>query len=171
MAAMLRRSMVALTGFVVLASVAARQPSAQIPTPAPAPAPAFVQTAYVGAAACKDCHGEHYEAWDKTKHSKALSKLQPADRASGKCIKCHVTGSDEMIAAEADKPTFPNVQCESCHGSGQAHIEAAKTGDTVTDRPKRTTEQTCTKCHNDTSPHYKPFYYSAMVGMVHSVKK
>jgi len=103
--------------------------------------------------------------------SKALGKLPAAERAGGKCIKCHVTGTPEQIAAEADKPTFPNVQCEACHGPGQLHIDAAKTGDNVTDRPKHTEEETCTRCHNDTSPHYKPFFYKALVGLVHPVPK
>ena len=34
-------------------------------------------------------------------------------------------------------------------------------------RTKPIDEQTCTACHNETSPHYKPFFYSAMKGLVH----
>lgn len=169
MSGLFSKSMVALTGVVILVSVAARQPSAQS-TSAPS-ASSVTQSEYLGAAACKDCHGAHYDAWEKTKHSKALSKLTTSDRSGGKCIQCHVTGTPEMIAAEGAKPSFPNVQCESCHGPGMRHVEAAKTGDTVTDRPKPTQEETCTRCHNDTSPHYKPFFYRALVGLVHQVKK
>jgi len=152
-----RRFMVALTGVVIVASVAARQPSAQTPAPSP----------YVGADTCKDCHAKQYTAWAATKHAKALTKLQPEQREGGTCIGCHVTGSAEMIAAEGANPSFPNVQCEACHGAGRAHVEAAKTGDSVTDLPKPTTEESCTRCHNETSPHYKPFYYSALKGLVH----
>ncbi|MFA6169026.1 MAG: multiheme c-type cytochrome [Gemmatimonadaceae bacterium] len=171
MTVLLRKSMVALTGVVILVSVAARQPVAQSPAPAaPAPAPVVDNADYVGADACKVCHEKHYEAWAATKHSRALSKLQASDREGGKCIKCHVTGSEAMITAQGATPSFPNVQCEGCHGAGAAHIEAAKTGDTVTARPKPTTETSCTRCHNETSPHYKPFFYSAMKGLSHSVK-
>lgn len=173
MTGLLRKYLVALTGVAILISVAARQPAAQTVAaqiPAQAPAPAVDNGDYVGADACKDCHLGQYEAWAQTKHSKALSKLQAANREGNTCIKCHVTGSDAMIAAQGANPSFPNVQCEGCHGPGAAHIAAAKTGDTVTDRPKRTTETSCTRCHNDTSPHYKPFYYSAMVGLVHRGK-
>lgn len=169
MTVLLRKSMVALTGVVVLISVAARQPAAQSPA-TPAPAPVVDNAGYVGADACKVCHDKHYDAWAKTKHSRAFSKLQASEREGGQCIRCHVTGSDAMIAAQGATPSFPNVQCEGCHGPGTAHIEAAKTGDAVTDRPKRTTEATCTRCHNDTSPRYKPFFYQAMVGMVHNLK-
>jgi hypothetical protein len=45
-----------------------------------------------------------------------------------------------------------------------------ETGDNVTDRPKHTVEETCTVPH-ETSPHYKPFFYGALVGLVHMVKK
>ena len=167
MSGLFRKSMVAFSGVLVATSVAARQPSADS---YPSPASVHSQSQYAGAAACKDCHAAHYEAWDKTKHSKAITKLQPADRAGGKCIQCHVTGTPEMIAAEVDKPSFPGVQCEACHGAGQLHIDAAKTGDSVTDLPKRTVEETCTRCHNETSPQYKPFFYKALVGLVHPVK-
>ena len=168
MSGLFRKSMVALSGVLIAISVAARQPSAHS---VPSSVSIHSQVQYAGAAACKDCHPAQYEAWERTKHSRALGKLQPADRAGGKCIKCHVTGTPEQIAAEAGTPSFPNVQCEACHGAGQLHIDAAKTGDTVTDRPKRTVEETCTQCHNETSPHYKPFFYKALVSLVHPVKK
>lgn len=169
MSGLIRKSMVAFSGVLIVISVAARQPSAQSPQ-SPQVSP-VINSEYLGAAACKDCHGAHFDAWERTKHSKALSKLTASERAGGKCIKCHVTGTPEMIAAQGDSPSFPNVQCESCHGPGLRHVEAAKTGDSVTDRPKPTQEETCTKCHNETSPHYKPFFYRALVGLVHPVKK
>jgi formate-dependent nitrite reductase cytochrome c552 subunit len=93
--------------------------------------------------------------------------LSPEEAASGKCIKCHVTGTPEMIAAEGAKPSLPGVQCESCHGAGRAHVEAAKAGDASNARTKPIAEQTCVDCHNETSPHYKPFFYGAMKGLVH----
>jgi hypothetical protein len=169
MSGLFRKSMVALTGVVIVISVAARQPSAQ--SPPSSTTFSVAQSEYVGAAACKDCHRAHFNAWDETKHSKALSKLTASNRSGGKCIKCHVTGEPEVVAAQGDKPSFPNVQCESCHGPGLRHVEAAKTGDSVTDRPKPTQEETCTKCHNTTSPRYKPFFYRALVGLVHLVRK
>lgn len=152
-----RTLMVAFSGVVILGGIAARQPSAQT----------LVQSEYVGADACKDCHTGQYTAWAQTKHAKTLGKLQAADKEGTACIKCHVTGSPEMIAAEGATPSFPNVQCEACHGPGRSHMEAAQTGDSVTARPKKTDEATCVRCHNEESPRYKPFYYQAMIGMVH----
>ncbi|MEP6755661.1 MAG: multiheme c-type cytochrome [Chthonomonadales bacterium] len=44
---------------------------------------------------------------------------------SRKCILCHATNlPDNSLKAE---PKFFGVGCESCHGPGSAHIEAAKT--------------------------------------------
>ena len=156
---MARSIMVALTGVVIAFSVAARQPHAQVPAPSDSP--------YVGADSCKDCHTQVYDAWAKTKHSKALSKLPAADRASGQCIQCHVTGSPEVIAAEGATPSQPNVQCEACHGAGRRHMEAARAGDASDVKTQKIDEDTCVRCHNETSPHYKPFYYRALVGLVH----
>ena len=50
MSSLFRKFMVALTGVVILASVASRQPFAQTP----------VESPYVGADACKDCHSGQF---------------------------------------------------------------------------------------------------------------
>ena len=160
---MARLFMVLLTGVLFVTAFAARHPATVTLS-----ANSLQSTAdYVGADTCKVCHEQVFTAWSRTKHAKALDKLTAANRAGGKCIGCHVTGSAEAIAAEADKPMHPNVQCEACHGPGRRHIEAANGGDVSNGRTVKIEETTCTRCHNETSPHYKPFYYSAMVGLVH----
>jgi cytochrome c554/c'-like protein len=122
---------------------------------------------YVGAAACKSCHGEIYAAWEKTKHSTALNRLSASDRA-GACIGCHVTGTPEQIAAEAASPTLPGVQCESCHGPGQSHVESANAGGPTPGLLTRTPKSSeCERCHNDKGPHFKGFFYNAMAAMSH----
>lgn len=160
---MSRSSAVALAGILLVASLAARQPTVT----ALIAAPSDTQSEYVGAEACRDCHNAVYQAWSKTKHAQALRKLNASDRASGKCIGCHVTGYPQVIAAEAANPSYPNVQCEACHGPSRRHVDAARAGDASDARTMKIEEQTCTRCHNETSPHYKPFFYSAMLGLVH----
>jgi nitrate/TMAO reductase-like tetraheme cytochrome c subunit len=153
------RTLMVVTGFVILFGVAARQPSAQTkPNPA---------SMYVGAATCNECHEPVYAAWSKTKHANALDKLSREEREGGLCIKCHVTGTPEMIAAEGGKPSLPGVQCENCHGPGAAHVQAARNGDATDARTAAVTEETCLRCHNKTSPHYKPFFFGAMKPLVH----
>jgi hypothetical protein len=126
---------------------------------------------YIGASACKSCHEETHAAWAKTKHANAILRLSASDKASGKCIVCHVTGSADQIAAEKDMPSHPGVQCESCHGAGRAHVEAAKAGDvSKAHLVKAPDEKTCTTCHNHTGPHFKGFFYKAMTPMVHKTK-
>lgn len=127
---------------------------------------------YVGVDACKACHERHVTAWADTKHARAFDRLGAADREGGQCLRCHVTGPPELIAAQGAQPSFPGVQCEACHGPGRAHVEAAQpnavTPGAIVRRP---VEQTCTGCHNPQSPHYKPFFYGAMVGLVHRVPR
>ena len=36
---------------------------------------------YVGADTCKNCHEPVFTAWSRTKHARALGKLQPGNRA------------------------------------------------------------------------------------------
>lgn len=127
---------------------------------------------YVGADACKECHANYYQVWSGTKHSRALGRLTGGDREGGKCIRCHVTGSPEMIAADGAKPTLPNVQCEACHGAGGKHVGQAKAKAIEKGAIAKTPdEDACTRCHNNTSTHYKPFFYAALKGLVHPVKK
>ena len=159
---MARFFMVLLTGVLFVTAFAARHPASVTLSPT---SPQTMAD-YVGADACKDCHAAIFTAWSRTKHARALDKLQPADRAGGKCIGCHVTGPADAIVDEGDKPTHPNVQCEACHGPGRRHAEAAIGGVSEV-RTTKVEETSCTRCHNETSPHYKPFYYQAMVGLVH----
>lgn len=147
-------------GVVLVGAVVAQEPAAP------------QASAFVGAEACKACHENYVTAWAETKHARALNRLNAADREGGQCIRCHVTGTPEMIAAEGAKPSLPGVQCEACHGAGRAHVEAATAGGAKPGAiAKKPDEKNCTQCHNPTSPHYRPFFYAAMTGLVHRVKK
>lgn len=88
----------------------------------------------------KDRHQE-YADWNKSKHAKALSKLQEIDDKRGpscskgkrgdQCMECH--SSDFHLAKEGSKPTLESarygVTCISCHEphglDKQAHDETA----------------------------------------------
>lgn len=147
-------------GLLLLGAAVAQEPAAPQASP------------FVGGEACKECHESYFTAWADTKHAKAFNRLSAADREGGQCIRCHVTGTPETIAAEGAKPSLPGVQCEACHGAGRAHMEAAKAGNTKPGRiVKKSDEKNCTSCHNPNSPHYRPFFYNAMIGLVHRVKK
>lgn len=126
--------------------------------------------AYVWAAACKDCHAAEYDAWAKTKHAKAIDRMSGDQKKGGECIGCHVTGPKQAVEADG-KIVNANVQCESCHGAGKAHVEAAKAGNAADAKlAKKPAEKVCVSCHNDTSPHFRGFFYAALTGLVHKTK-
>jgi Cytochrome c554 and c-prime len=88
------------------------------------PPPAKGQAAYVGGAACEDCHDEAAKFWAKTRHAGAWKTL--VDRGQQfdfDCIGCHVTGWNEKGGANlAHNDTLRDVQCETCHGPGSIHV-------------------------------------------------
>jgi RecJ-like exonuclease len=160
---------------MLIAGVLVATTSAQAPTP---PAPAAIAQApatplsegYVWAEACKVCHGAVYQAWHDTKHARTITRLSAADKDTA-CVGCHVTGPKQVLT-EGEVHLNANVQCESCHGPGKAHIEAATAGSA---RPGHVVaspgQPVCESCHNDQSPHYRGFFFSALKGLVHKVPK
>jgi hypothetical protein len=125
---------------------------------------------YVWAASCQECHSEIHEAWSKTKHARTINRLSGENREGDRCIGCHVTGVREAVT-DGNTIVNANVQCESCHGPGKAHVEAAKAGNAAEARMvRKPAQKTCETCHNDKSPHYRGFFYSALVNLVHKTK-
>jgi len=143
----------------------ATAPGAMVQDPA-APPPVDLGP-YIGSDACESCHAPQHTAWADTKHARALARLGASDKEGGQCIRCHVTGTPEMIAEDGANPRLPNVQCEACHGPGRAHVEAAQAGNPASARTAPVVEETCTRCHNEQSPRYKTFIFIALKGMVH----
>ncbi len=101
----------------------------------PVPVPAALGQAtlkFVGSQTCAKCHAPDFAIWKTTKHEhafEALSKVanKPAQRQyDPECVSCHVTGFglkggyDGTIATRE----FRNVNCENCHGTGSAHVNA-----------------------------------------------
>jgi hypothetical protein len=162
---------------------------------------------YIGADACKNCHqsqasGDQHGTWSKTEHAKAFATLG-SDKAkefakakgiddaqkSDACLKCHETAFG--LPADQIKKGFDpkaGVQCESCHGPGEAHFKArfaaaSKAGGDegfgdekgkaaayqtipageIIVKPE---QKTCLGCHNDQSPTFKPFCYFERVDKI-----
>lgn len=146
---------------------------------------------YVGAEGCKICHkaktGDQWQKWLDGPHAKAYETLK--NEASAKivadkglsgnaweldeCLRCHVTGHgepaeafDAKAVAKGKYSVEQGVGCESCHGAGsdykskkvmEDHDASVAAGMTVI------TAETCTACHNEESPTYKPFDYDVRV--------
>ena len=160
------------------------------------------ESKYIGATKCKSCHssaetGDQYGAWQKAKHShafevlgtdeaKAVAKAKDiADpQKADECLKCHLTGHgkspDQLKGKWDEKMNQLGVQCESCHGPGEAHMKARLSAAAKAD-PNAKPEyngvpadelvavpgpQLCKGCHNAESPSYKPFCYHKATAQV-----
>jgi hypothetical protein len=180
--------LIALVSLVAFATVyALAGPSTAAPSSEEGAQPAQAPVnRYIGAQKCKSCHekeevGNQHKHWLESKHSKAFEALaSDAAKAIAKekgiadpqkeaaCVKCHQTahGVPEAQIMKGFDPTA-GVQCETCHGPGEAHLKArmkaaaAKTtgypeipaGEIVS----LPTEASCKVCHNPESPTFKPF--------------
>jgi hypothetical protein len=118
------------------------------------PAPEKGKAAFVGSAACEDCHAEAFPLWKSSKHHEAWETLEKAGKQFHlNCTGCHVTGWEQPGGVcRLDKVAGrEDVGCESCHGPGSLHVEAPS-ADNLTARPG---QDVCVTCHNrENSPHF-----------------
>ncbi len=132
--------------------------------------------AYVGVDGCKMCHrseakGNQFGNWEGSLHAKAFETLGSdqakqiaTDKGLGnpqeaaECLTCHTSGQGSEHAATWKAED--GVGCESCHGGGadynkfpimRDHDQSVANGMLTPD------EETCQKCHNDTSPTFSGF--------------
>jgi hypothetical protein len=142
---------------------------------------------YIGAAKCKMCHvskksGEQYVIWQNSAHAKAYTTLATEEakavakkasvegdpQSAAACLKCHVTAFEAPASAKAASfDQTEGVGCESCHGPGSLYksMTVMKGLAAGTQNPKavgflKADEATCKKCHNESSPTYKPFTFA-----------
>lgn len=79
--------------------------------------------------ACLKCHRLDYRVWHGSAHAHALRDLEKVghDRDPD-CLGCHVTGltSFQGFYSRKKTPGLADVNCESCHGPGAAHVAHPK---------------------------------------------
>ena len=113
---------------------------------------------YAGVKACKTCHQSAYDIWKKSRHSKAYRSLSNVNKSfDPACISCHVVGYRKpggFIASHLTK-NLKNVQCESCHGAGVAHIKSK--GIAPVENSTWSKEKMCAQCH--TQKHSPSFQF------------
>jgi len=101
---------------------------------------------YAGSSACKSCHEDTYEAWEKSEHAHAWNRLKERGQDfDPECTGCHSTGAmvrGGFVDAKLT-PDLINVGCEACHGPGLKHISKPKAG------YGSTGEAVCRECHTD----------------------
>ncbi|PTL78462.1 multiheme c-type cytochrome [Vitiosangium sp. GDMCC 1.1324] len=118
------------------------------------PAPEKGQAAFVGSAACAECHAESFPVWEASKHHEAWKTLETVGKQFHlNCTGCHVTGWEKPGGVcRLDKVAGrESVGCESCHGPGSLHV-ADPSPDNITAKPGASV---CVTCHNrENSPHF-----------------
>jgi len=121
-----------------------------------------VVSPFVGEKACQVCHAEAHAIYKKTRHAKAFATLERVNKAFDPgCIACHSVGFDKkggFIDIDSTKH-LKNVQCESCHGAGRAHVESV--GQAPLGHHNWQPEQMCAQCH--TRPHSPTFDFENYV--------
>lgn len=93
---------------------------------------------------CQPCHGEIYQAWEASGHSKAIGRISSAHTASSDCYGCHST---EGFAAKqkgekigpAPAGSFHTISCLACHNPRDSVLPKHL----VLDR-----ETLCSACHS-----------------------
>jgi hypothetical protein len=86
---------------------------------------------YVGVEACRPCHQQIDKFVKTISHAHAYATLENNQSEFDlECVGCHVTGWDRPGGFDhpAAAGNLKNVQCESCHGPGSAHVEEANAG-------------------------------------------
>jgi Cytochrome c554 and c-prime len=117
---------------------------------------------YAGANRCNSCHAGEFAQWNATRHASAMKTLRGRKMHNApECLKCHTTAfgapggfTDLLVTAH-----LANVQCESCHGPGQKHMEEEKRISALSEAEKLTAKRTeklilrrdakfCMECHD-----------------------
>ena len=79
---------------------------------------------------CGNCHVSHQKGWVATAHADAYNTLLSSGHAQSTCYACHtVSDKGNATAPPAGWDAVPDtayhdVQCESCHGPGNTHVQA-----------------------------------------------
>lgn len=113
---------------------------------------------YNGSGDCSSCHGNVYNTYATTAHSRALSTLQAIGMGNNpNCLQCHNVGMNQptgFISSSAT-PHLANVGCESCHGPAGWH----RNSDHALIRPAVSIDPAiCGSCHQDTHhPTYEEY--------------
>lgn len=107
---------------------------------------------FVGPESCKGCHPAAYEAWQQSKHARAMDSLSETQKRDARCLTCH--------APNQAREGVAHVTCETCHGGGQYYSPEYVMKDAELARLVGLvdpSEKQCRTCHDASSPSLRPF--------------
>jgi len=124
---------------------------------------------YSGATSCRSCHAQAYTQWKTHHHSRAMKALVDKNmHFNPDCLKCH-TVAYRMPGGFTDlrvTANLANVQCEVCHGPGEAHVKNMRAAEALKreGKPAPPADDTmrmawdanfCMQCHDpQNDPHF-----------------
>ena len=108
---------------------------------------------------CGNCHADFQGSWATTKHAQAYNTLNSNSGKQDSCFGCHTVNGRGNAAVGTNvgwdgvkDVVYHDVQCESCHGAGQQHVDGIGQGNLV--RPLAaiglSTTGNCGDCHTGT---------------------
>jgi len=103
---------------------------------------------YAGEQVCSTCHVAQHKRWSDSQHAIAYENLEGVGKSfDPACIGCHTVGFDKPGGFFDINVTghLLGVQCESCHGAGRAHVEAA--GKKSLPNANWSRQEICGQCH------------------------
>jgi predicted CXXCH cytochrome family protein len=105
---------------------------------------------------CGNCHVGMQGQWENTRHAGAYETLAAlGDGAQGFCFGCHTVNQRGNATTNAggwdvvQDTAYHDVQCESCHGPGQTHVENPDaTQPLASIRAATDADNGCGECHS-----------------------
>jgi hypothetical protein len=112
---------------------------------------------------CGNCHIGHQRAWVNTAHAGAYETLATSGAAQPFCYSCHTVSDKGNATAEpagwdaVPDSAYHDVQCESCHGPGNTHVQEPDAPASANNPPlahvgvlgdSATLATSCAGCHN-----------------------
>ena len=148
-------SLIAAPTFAQAASTAVAPAASPKPQPPAAQMQAPAAGGYAGAEACKTCHENEYDAWEKSRHYATTNDTRGGPSKQG-CEGCHGAGAEHVANPADTSKLFKfktastkeiNAQCLTCHASGSQQMHAINSLHAKND-------VSCISCH---SPHHADF--------------
>lgn len=108
---------------------------------------------------CGACHATQQAKWVTTRHASAWKTLQDNAGKQALCEACHAISANGNVAtgsvgwSAAPDKRYHDVQCESCHGAGLAHVSGPGRGQMLASAVADTTKSLtngCSECHAGT---------------------